>query len=234
MIKLNNTLCSLEAKFMAQDFEKTQNIDHKYLEIKYKRSWVQLAIEITTLFIVGISLYHTINEKKMTSEIKDNTYSIRNSIEKPLQGVWNFESSFTKYFDEKDLEELGGIGKAFIIWGPDNQYEILIGYEIVRNATKGPKITLTALTLKGSFNSKEDGTVGEQFSMSFSRIARHSSLADHPIHDYRYTNCKYDKSVDHGKVITCKFIPKSGASISEVTLRQERYISMNPNTFKIN
>ena len=106
----------------------------------------------TAIAVLAAALIPTITT---LIQIKEVLKSIRVLSEKPLEGEWDYESQYEKYYEEKDPHNLQGTGKAIIIWkNLEKRYEVNISYGITRARQEQP---LLASFLHGDLEAGENG-----------------------------------------------------------------------------
>lgn len=193
--------------------EKVSNFAKDEIELRIKRYQLWTAIVVLVAAIIPtVTTFTKINEVLR---------SISRLAEKPLEGEWDYESKYVKYYDEVDPHMLQGTGKAVVIWkNLDKRYEINISYGIIRSGQEKP---LLASFLHGYLDANEDGwPAPKDFRVDRLSILNRVHYRGTPptLKTYHFRDCNYfKKRVDdeHAQSIECIF--ETPISKSHVTLK---------------
>lgn len=201
--------------------EKSQG-NRSRLEILIKRTQLRTAYVVlagvvlttlTTLITTWIKVDEVLKEMKIVSQ------DVALLVDKPLEGEWLFKSSYEKYYDEPDADELFGKGNAVIIWKhQQKRYDVYLNYGIYRSGG----VQLLATIFKGFLAVNEDGWPPQQdFRMDdFVILNRlHYKNYSPSLQTYRFTNCHYVRKPnrDRADMIKCDFTTPKTKSKIELT-----------------
>jgi hypothetical protein len=119
-----------------------------------------------------ISIYQQYEQAKKINLIKfviRDTEDIRNTLQKPFEGVWNYRVDFTLFHGKNELYE--SKGKAIFIWNPTNlNYDVYIGYSICK---KGLQSVVVCGFLKGYIRADQSGwPISEKFQINMEYLER--------------------------------------------------------------
>lgn len=203
--------------------EKNHQIEILHLDkqIKKVQLYTALVVFLGTVATTAATWWTVDKSEKQSNQqieqiIKD---AVGPRKEKPLEGIWNYNSEYQKWHKEKNPEELKGKGKAIIIWkDKEKRYDVFISYKITRISDKIEK-SLLALSLKGIIDNVDSysGQLKQQkFSMDdFEIIARvHYDNLGPPTLSYQFTDCNYQYNTNENQInsIKCDLITKYSES----------------------
>lgn len=197
----------------------TDKDEHKLqLLISKAQLWIssQFWISIVTLLTLLLGLF------AQYAQIIDIASLV--SREKPLEGIWKYESTYTKYYngtvyEEPNPHELYGKGQATIIWkNGKKQYDVYISYGVYRH---GNAKAILAAFLSGYISDIDDRglPVNSNFEIKELEIINrvHYKGADPSKQSYKFTNCNVDMNKQRIDNITCDFEPRFSSSKVSLT-----------------
>jgi hypothetical protein len=119
----------------------------------------------TTSLIIQYKQSQRLDELQVT--VRD-TNELRESLRKPLEGVWEYKLEFTKYFGKE--EPYVSTGTAIIVWRPaSNDHEVYIVYGI--KPKWGVEEVVTGF-ISGTLRTNGDGWPEEPFEIPMRYIHR--------------------------------------------------------------
>ena len=190
-------------------------VDNRY-RLQFLISKTQLWVSILTLLILLIGLF-----TQHTQIVNVVSLILR---EKPLEGIWRYESTYTKYYDgtdyeEKNPNELYGKGQAIITWkDAKKQYDVYITYGVYR---PGNSKAILAAALSGYISDIDDKgfPINSNFEIKDLKILNrvHYKNADPSKDPYTFTNCNINKSIQRTDKINCDFMPHFSSSKVSLT-----------------
>lgn len=194
----------------------TEINDKQQYKLQLLTSKAQLWISILTLLALLIGLF------AQYAQIIDIVSLV--SREKPLEGIWKYESTYTKYYNGTDYEEqnpheLYGKGQAIIIWKNDKkQYDVHISYGVYR---PGNAKALLAAFLSGYISDIDEMgfPANSNFEIKELEIINrvHYKNADPSRQSYKFTNCSVNMYKQRINNITCDFEPHFSSSKLSLT-----------------
>ncbi|MCC8995969.1 MAG: hypothetical protein LM517_02675 [Nitrosomonas sp.] len=141
------------------------------------------------------------------------------SKEKPLEGIWNYKSNYTKYYndtiyEEPDVNALYGKGNALIVWkNIEEKYEVYINYGVYRY---GNSKAILAASLNGYISEIDNKGFpkNSNFKIEDLKIINrvHHQNADPSTEIYEFINCNTNIINKRADRITCDFVPRFSSS----------------------
>ena len=144
---------------MTNNKKPTSTVLKRYELIIAVSSLLAVFIANVTSLIIQYQQVKRLNELQVT--IRD-VNDLRESLAKPLEGVWDYKLEFAKFFGDKD-KPYESNGKAIIIWhSAGNYYDVYIGYGI--KYQWGTEDVVTGL-ISGTLRTDEEGWPEQPFEL---------------------------------------------------------------------
>ena len=185
-------------------------------QFKYDRYQVILAIfsVLASFYVIYQQFIQTEKLNNVQVAIEDNQ-DLRNSLTKPLEGVWSYKTHYTKFHGEEGDWESSG--KAIFTWRPnDLRYEVFFASTIIkRGETDNRLVTLFA---NGLLPSDYFGMPEDNFSIDVEYLGRTGvePYRNASYETFSYDDCRMEKD-QNGRVNKILTTFNSKKSYGEVT-----------------
>ena len=180
--------------------------------------WTAIALLVVTVVLTAYNVYqqyvHAQRLRLMEVVVRD-TQSLRDSLRKPLEGVWDYKLEYDKFHDGEGSWE--ATGRCILTWrASKSSYDLFFGAEVVEE--NRPNRPIVTVLVEGRLGTEASGWPEELATIDCKYLSRMGSEGcEQPSKpNFQYTELRVQRAPggDRAGLMSARFeTPKSAGSL---------------------